>query len=87
MEPSFRSHQVILNDRHYIRTTRCGGVTWSSSARMTPCCIKAHLRPGGRSFWTMFNADDGELVPGLVSPAKLRGCGADAALPSYRLTG
>jgi len=87
MEPSFRSHQVILIDRQYYQhhPVRRGEVV--ILRQDDTVLIKRVYALAGDSFWTMFNADDGELFRDIVSPDKLpRMKRLMPMLPSYRLT-
>ncbi len=87
MEPSFRSHQIILIDRHYYRDhpLRRGDVI--ILRQDDAVLIKRIYALGGDSFWTLMNADDGDLYREIVEPAKLaRIRRLLPLLPSYRLT-
>jgi signal peptidase I len=87
MEPSFRSHQVILIDRQYYQShpVRRGDVV--ILRQDDTVLIKRVYALGGDTFWTMFNADDGELFRDIVEPSRLpRIRRVMPLLPSYRLT-
>jgi signal peptidase I len=86
MEPSFRSHQVILIDRGYYRhhTVRRGDVVILRADDAV--LIKRVYALGGDSFWTLVNADDGVLYRDIIEPARLaRMRRLLPLLPSYRL--
>jgi signal peptidase I len=86
MEPSFRSHQIILIDRHYYRDhpLRRGEVI--ILRENDAVLIKRVYALGGDSFWTLFNADDGDLYREIIEPAKLaRMRRLMPLLPSYHL--
>ena len=63
MEPSFRSHQMILIDRQYYRhhPVRRGEVIILREDDAV--LIKRVYALGGDTFWTLLNADDGVLYP------------------------
>lgn len=87
MEPSFRSHQIILIDRHYYRDhpLRRGDVIILHQADTV--LIKRIYALGGDSFWTLLNVDDGDLYRQIIEPARLpRIRRLMPLLPSYRLT-
>jgi signal peptidase I len=87
MEPSFRSHQIILIDRHYYRhhPFRRGDVI--ILRQDDAVLIKRVYALGGDSFWTLFNADDGDLYREIIEPTKLaRIRRLLPLLPSYHLT-
>ncbi len=71
MEPSFRSHQVILIDRGYYQQhpLRRGDVVIVREGDMV--LIKRVYALGGDSFWTLFNADDGDMYREIIEPARL----------------
>jgi signal peptidase I len=87
MEPSFRSHQIILIDRHYYRhhPLRRGDVI--ILRQDDAVLIKRVYGLGGDSFWTLFNADDGDLYREIIPPARLERMRRLLPLmPSYRLS-
>jgi signal peptidase I len=71
MEPSFHSRQIILIDRGYYRhhSVHRGDVV---IVRVPDgVLIKRVFALGGDSFWTLFNADDGELYRDIIEPSRL----------------
>jgi signal peptidase I len=87
MEPSFRSHQIILVDRRYYRShpMRRGDVIILRTDDAV--LIKRVYALGGDSFWTLMNADDGVLYRDIIDPSRLqRMRRLLPLLPSYRLT-
>jgi signal peptidase I len=87
MEPSFRSHQIILIDRRYYRYhPLCRGDVVILRAE-DAVLIKRVYALGGDSFWTLVNADDGILYRDIIEPARLpKMRRLLPLLPSYRLT-
>ena len=71
MEPSFRSHQIILVDRRYYchHPLRHGDVIILRAD--DGVLIKRVYALGGDSFWTLVNADDGVLYRDIIEPARL----------------
>jgi signal peptidase I len=87
MEPSFHSRQVILIDRHYYRAhpVKRGDVVIAREGDTV--LIKRVYALGGDTFWTLLNADDGQLYREIVEPGMLaRMRRLMPMLPSYRLT-
>lgn len=87
MEPSFRSHQIILIDRRFYRDhpLHRGEVVILHADGMV--LIKRIYALGGDSFWTLLNTDDGVLYRDIIEPARLaRIRRLLPLLPSYRLT-
>lgn len=87
MEPSFRSHQIILINRRYYQRhpLRRGDVVILRADGMV--LIKRIYALGGDSFWTLLNTDDGELYREIIEPTRLAKIRRLMPLiPSYRLT-
>jgi signal peptidase I len=87
MEPSFRTHQVILIDRHYYQAHpfHRGDVIIAREGGMV--LIKRVFALGGDTFWTLLNADDGQLYREIIDPSMLpRIHRLMPMLPSYKLT-
>jgi signal peptidase I len=87
MEPSFRSRQVIMIDRHYYRghPIHRGDVVILREGDMV--LIKRVYALGGDEFWTLLNSDDGQLYREIIEPRMLpRIRRLMPMLPSYKLT-
>jgi signal peptidase I len=87
MEPSFRSHQIILVDRQYYRSHPVHHGDVIILRTDDAVLIKRVYALGGDSFWTLMNADDGVLFRDIIDPARLpRLKRLLPLLHSYRLT-
>src|SRR5687768_10088018 len=87
MEPSFRSRQVILIERHYYRShsVKRGDVVIVREGETV--LIKRVHALAGDVFWTLLNSDDGQLYREIIEPRMLpRIRRLMPMLPSYRLT-